>query len=102
MRPAIIVLAVLVIVPAPVLGDTGNGGHMGYGDHMMGYGGGLIMWLLVLIVAAVVIYAFWQLARSRGQDGTSRETPLDILKKRFARGETTAEEFEEKKRQLMG
>ncbi|MFH1314279.1 MAG: SHOCT domain-containing protein [Candidatus Eisenbacteria bacterium] len=101
MKVVIILIVMLLTVSVAALGDAGNSGHMGYGDRMMSYGGGLLMWLIILIVAAIVVYAAFQLTRSRGQAGTTGETPLDILKKRYARGEITLEEFEEKKRHLM-
>ena len=70
-------------------------------DHMMGYGGWgmMFMWLVVVVVAALIIYVL--LARRSGDDlpGSSRmgETPLEILKKRYARGEITKDEFDRMK-----
>lgn len=49
----------------------------------------------VLVIAGAV----W-LARRMGVVGPARETPLDILKARYARGEISAEQFEEMKRRL--
>jgi uncharacterized membrane protein len=40
------------------------------------------------------------LARRVGVVGPARETPLDILQARYARGEISAEQFEEMKRRL--
>ena len=68
---------------------------------MMGYGyGGAFMWLIVLVLVGVVIYYLLQISRSKGSDGSIIETPLDILKKRYAKGEIDKEEFDRKKKDL--
>jgi len=68
---------------------------------MMGYGyGGTFMWLIVLVLVGVVIYYLLQISRSKGSDGSIIETPLDILKKRYAKGEIDKEEFDRKKKDL--
>jgi putative membrane protein len=69
---------------------------------MMGYGGGILMWFLFLILAAVVVYLVIQSTRSRTGNGAPRESAMEILKKRFAKGEITKEEYEEMKRTLEG
>jgi putative membrane protein len=53
----------------------------------------------VLIIAGAVWLVLW-LARRMGVVGPARETPLDTLKARYARGEISAEQFEEMKRRL--
>ncbi len=53
----------------------------------------------VLIIACGVWLVLW-LARRMGIVGPVRETPLDILKARYARGEITKAQFEETKRDL--
>lgn len=52
------------------------------------------IWWILWILSLVWIFATpWNIPGQR----TIRETPLDILKKRFARGEITKEEYEERK-----
>jgi putative membrane protein len=70
---------------------------------MMGYGfgyGGMFMWLLFLIVLAVAIYLIIVVAKNKNQGGSTPERPLDILKKRYAKGEITKEEFDRIKNDL--
>lgn len=58
------------------------------------------MWFLFLILAGMLIYfVVTQARKPPGQEG-SPETPLDILKKRYARGEIDREEYERLKRDL--
>lgn len=73
-----------------------------------GYGMGLGGWLwmlggLALVVAAVVLIV-WAVAnasrRVDGPTGRGQPAPLDILRERYARGEISAEEFEQAKRIL--
>lgn len=71
--------------------------HDGY---MMGWHWG--WWLLWLVVAALVV---WGLARAAGSGGgpaggPSPENPEDALRGRYARGEISQEEFEERLRVL--
>ena len=58
------------------------------------------MWLIVLVLVGVVIYYLLQISRSKGSDGSIIETPLDILKKHYAKGEIDKEEFDRKKKDL--
>ena len=58
------------------------------------------MWLIVLVLVGVVIYYLLQISRSKGSDGSIIETPLDILKKHYVKGEIDKEEFDRKKKDL--
>ncbi len=66
------------------------------------FGGGFmwIVWILLIVLLVWVIRA----AAGGGSSGSSppppSETPLDILKKRYARGEIDDEEFERRRREL--
>lgn len=77
-----------------------------WGWHMtpwgMGWGwfGGIAMVVFwVAVIVGIVLLVRW-LVTSPGQ-GQREETALEILKKRYARGEISREEFEEKKKDLM-
>jgi putative membrane protein len=74
----------------------------GYGPYgqwgMMGPYGGIFMWILFLVILALVVYLVVRWSKPSGA-GTG-ETPLDILKKRYAKGEITKDEFEQKKKDL--
>ena len=72
------------------------------GRHMMmpyGYWG-CFMWLLVIVAVIVVIFFVIRLPRNSGDYKKTEETALDILKKRYARGEISKEEFERMKKDL--
>jgi putative membrane protein len=79
----------------------GSGGSMGNGGNMMGcaYGGGF-MWLIVLVLAGIGIYFLIRISKSKGSDGSLIETPLDILNRRYAKGEINKEAFDQMKNDL--
>ncbi len=98
----------------PLSGMMGRGmmgGMMGRG-MMGGYWrnpsmffpfGGLIMWLLILIIIGVVVYFIVRTQRGvsgRNYISSRDETPLEIAKKRYARGEISREEYETIKQNL--
>ncbi|NQS88652.1 SHOCT domain-containing protein [Patescibacteria group bacterium] len=74
---------------------------MGDWGHMMG---GTFMWIIfpvvILIILGVVIYSILQSIKSRSFGGSFRESPIDVLKIRYAKGEITKEEFEKMKKDL--
>ena len=79
----------------------GPNSPMGNWGHMMGYGyGGGFMWLIVLTLVGVGIYFLLKVYKSKGSDGSFIETPSDILKKRYAKGEIDKEEFDRRKKDL--
>ncbi|MEO6357729.1 MAG: SHOCT domain-containing protein [Ferruginibacter sp.] len=60
-----------------------------YNGH---FGGMHFIWWIIWFIFIVWIFATpWDIPGQR----TKKDTPLDILKKRFARGEITKEAFEE-------
>ncbi|MGB8426908.1 MAG: SHOCT domain-containing protein [Desulfobacterales bacterium] len=78
-------------------------GSVGGWNHMMGYGGygGMFMWLILLILVGVVIYFVFERSKRAGTpDAFPRESPIDILKRRYAGGEITKEEFDRLKREI--
>jgi putative membrane protein len=77
-------------------------GWMGGGPGTMHpwFGGGYFMWILLIILAAVVIYLISQQRKGSGPSSPA-ETPMDILKKRYAAGEITKEQFEDMKKDLQ-
>lgn len=74
----------------------------GYGiGGGMGFGFGWIFWLAILGV--IVWLAVTLVNRSGGTRGSRREvedSPLDVLRRRYARGEISKEEFREMKAEL--
>lgn len=80
---------------------NGHGWGMG-GDFGMGFGMIISVLFWVLVIVGVVLLVRWLGAGASQQPSAPRpETPLDVLKKRYARGEIGKEEFEEKKRDLQ-
>jgi len=78
----------------------GQSGPYG-GGHMMDFGfGGIFMWLIFLALAGFIVYIVMQSRKSSESKGRLNETPLDILKKRYARGDITKEEFESMKKDI--
>ncbi|MGM0557805.1 MAG: SHOCT domain-containing protein [Myxococcota bacterium] len=71
----------------------------GWGGHMFGWWGLIIMFLFIVALAVVVL-------RSGGDNGRAAQpldepdSPMDILEKRYASGEIDREEYEQKKRDL--
>ena len=73
----------------------------GYGHPMMdfSYGGGF-MWIVILILIVLLIYYILRTSQTKDSRDLRSETPLDILKKRYAKGEITREEFEMMKKDI--
>jgi len=72
-------------------------------DWGMGWGG---MIFQLLFWVALIIAIVWAVKYFTGQNRSSASSPsgesaLDILKKRYAKGEIDKEEFEQKKRDLV-
>jgi len=58
-------------------------------------------WLLVLMGLALAVRWLWRVGSGIGTVRTQEESAMEILKKRYARGEIGKEEFEAKKRDLL-
>ncbi len=85
-------------------GYYGQHGPGGWGP-MMHYGfgyGGMFMWIILLIVIGLVIYFIVQAQNKKSGTPTQNESPMDILKRRYAKGEITREEYERMKKDLEG
>ena len=70
----------------------------GHSDGMF-FGGGLLMWVFWLVVLIVLIYVLKNIFGSGNQNSSSNEA-LEILKQRYARGEIDEAEFEQRKKKL--
>ncbi len=99
-------IAVVLGVPPTAAWAQGPGDYWGWGHPMgwmwgaWGIGMGLMMlvfWALVII--AIVVAVRWIAGQSRPAP-PHRDTALDILRERYARGEISREEFEQRKRDL--
>jgi len=106
MKKSFLLLAIFSIWPVIAFANGNDNGHMRDGGHMMNFWyGGTLMWILFLIVIVVVVYFILQSTKPRSHDSsfrkTPRETSIDILKRRYARGEITKEEFEQMKKDLQ-
>jgi len=52
------------------------------------------------IIIALVLIALWYFNRHKFDFSAKQDKPLDILKKRFAAGEISSQEYEERKAEL--
>lgn len=65
-----------------------------------GWGGGVMM-ILWMILLAALIYWIVRASQKGGNQLYQPESAIDILKKRYARGEISKDEFEERKKDLL-
>lgn len=73
----------------------------GWGANMGGWGWLMMALFWILVIVGLVIAARWILGTNRGGMVGREESALDILKKRYARGELSREEYERMKRELQ-
>ena len=66
------------------------------GGFGMGFGG--ILWIAII---ALIVFLVWQYLKQDKNLGNSKNSPLEILKQRYSKGEIDKEEYEEKKRDLI-
>lgn len=71
-----------------------DGTHAVWGMH----------WFWWIFWGLVIVGVVWMVVRTQQQAGQpdrpARETPLDILQRRYAEGEISTEEYEERKERL--
>ena len=75
---------------------------MYWGHDMMGWGGGFFMIIFwVAIIVGIALLVKWLVATSgKGAGSLAKESPMEILKRRYAAGEIGKEEFDEKRREI--
>jgi putative membrane protein len=101
--------AIFILACIFMLAENGLAQPWGYwGPGMMGwgYGGGWIWSIIMLVFWVAVIVGIFFLIRwlvtSTGVGGQARpeESAVEILKRRYAKGEINKQEYEEKKKDL--
>ena len=64
------------------------------------FGGGF-MWIFWILIIAGLFFLFQNIiGGSSGNSSSANESPLEILKKRYARGEIDEEEYERRRKEL--
>jgi len=92
-----------------VQGQQGYPGPWSWHYNMMGGGWGIFMFIFMLlfwglIIAGIIIlvrFIFPALGSKGASDTKTAEDAIEILKRRYARGEIQKTEFEEKKKDLL-
>jgi putative membrane protein len=76
----------------------------GHEGMMWGFGWWWMMIFWIVAIVGLILLIKWIFEKGRTDRGTSQtgESALDILKKRYAKGEINKEEFEQKKKDLIG
>lgn len=77
----------------PMMPNWGWGGGFFWGPLLM-----VIFWIIILGGIVLLIYA---LVSPKNVSSSQGDSALEILKKRYARGEIDKKEFEERKKDLV-
>lgn len=105
----LVVIGALILLPLLGMATMGGWGMMGPGMMGPGLGGrwgggwgmpfvGGVFWLLIL---AGIVLVVWSYARRNGAAAAGGgEAPLEILRRRLAKGEITREEYDAIKKEL--
>ena len=101
----LVLLSTLTMAAAAAQGNYPHGTHMWGGGGWMGWFAGPVMMvaMIAIVVAVVVLVIRWLGGSGHGSvhpPVPPGNTPLDILKERYARGEIDKEEFEERRKVL--
>ena len=67
----------------------------GYGNNMMGCWFGVMFIFIILI--GIVIFLFYRKGHNNAHDVGARDNSFNILDERFARGEITEDEYNQRK-----
>ena len=70
------------------------------GDMMGGFGGTGLTSLLWIVLLGVIVWAVVSFVGSNTGASGRADSALEVVKKRYARGEINKEEYEEKKKDL--
>lgn len=68
-------------------------------DGFMG-GGMWFGWVFWIVIIVLIVYLIVRFTNQQNTRSTSNKSALDILKKRYARGEITKEEFDKMKNDI--
>jgi len=68
---------------------------MGYGGYGLFGGLGMVIWIVIVALAIWALVALFNNRATRPE-----QSPLEILKRRYARGEISQAEFEQARRNL--
>jgi putative membrane protein len=107
MRKSLVIIFIVMVASLTSCrgyNDCGPQGPGGWGP-MMHYGfgyGGMFMWIIFLIVIGLLIYFIVQAQKTKSKTASKNESPLDILQRRYARGDIAREEYERMKKDLEG
>ncbi len=66
-----------------------------------GFMGGFMWIFCIAVIVGIIFLVKWIVMQSRPGGQQREESSLEILKKRYARGEIDKEEFEQKKKDLL-
>jgi putative membrane protein len=102
-----IILGVIIILPL-IFGAVSGWPYGGWGMMWPGMMAGFDwMWLILvlwIVFLGLIIWAIVASVRSsnesKGSDSSKADSALEVLKKRYARGEINKEEYEEKRKGL--
>jgi putative membrane protein len=91
-----------------VASAQGRGGGYGMGQGMMGSGYGMgwfwpiimIAFWIAVIVGIIFLIRWVVLTTNKGRETKTESSALEILKKRYARGEVNKEEYEKIKKDI--
>jgi len=107
MKKTVMSLPLVLTLPGSAWGQW-RGDEWGMGPWMMGWG--IVGWIVPIMMAifwAAIIIAVIVLIRWAVKSGTigkgipKEESALEILQKRYARGEISREEFESMKKDIL-
>jgi putative membrane protein len=82
-----------------MMGHYGDGMGFGWFGMASGWVFTIVVW--ALIIWAIVAFVHWA-TRQQGGTDPKKKTAIEILEERYARGEISKEEFEERKKVLQG
>lgn len=108
MKKTIISLSLILTAAGSAWGQWRGGDEWGTGPWMMGWG--IVGWIMpimmvifwVAIIIAVIVLVRWAMKSGTIGHGIGKdESALDILQKRYARGEISREEFEAIKKDIL-
>ncbi len=74
-----------------------GGGTMGYGWMGIGWVFMILFWTAIILL---IVWLYKQITGAEAKPAVTEDTPLEILKRRYAKGEIDKKEFEEKKKDL--